>query len=47
MLQAFEHWFGSFYEDSYKLVEAPYLGMSIKVLLPMETDLRMAIVAEI
>jgi hypothetical protein len=27
----------SFYEDSYKLVEAPYLGMSIKVLLPMET----------
>jgi hypothetical protein len=35
------------YEDSYKLVEAPYLGMGIKVLLPMETDLRMAIVAEI
>jgi hypothetical protein len=29
MLQAFEHWFWtlSFYEDSYKLVEAPYLGM--------------------
>ena len=29
MLKAFEHWFGSypFYEDSYKLVEAPYLGM--------------------
>ena len=29
MLQAFEHWFGPypFYEDSYKLVEAPYLGM--------------------
>ncbi|GGG15078.1 peptidase M1 [Pontibacter amylolyticus] len=28
-LQAFEHWFGPypFYEDSYKLVEAPYLGM--------------------
>jgi len=29
MLQAFEHWFGPypFYEDGYKLVEAPYLGM--------------------
>ncbi|MBF8963842.1 M1 family metallopeptidase [Pontibacter sp. FD36] len=28
-LDAFEHWFGPypFYEDSYKLVEAPYLGM--------------------
>lgn len=28
-LQAFEHWFGSypFYEDGYKLVEVPYLGM--------------------
>lgn len=29
MLKAFEHWFGPypFYEDGYKLVEAPYLGM--------------------
>lgn len=29
MLKAFEHWFGPypFYEDSYKLVEAPHLGM--------------------
>ncbi len=29
MLQAFEHWFGPypFYEDGYKLVEVPYLGM--------------------
>ncbi|MDR2887340.1 MAG: M1 family metallopeptidase [Bacteroidales bacterium] len=29
MLEAFEYWFGRypFYEDSYKLVEAPYLGM--------------------
>lgn len=29
MLAAFEHWFGPypFYEDSFKLVEAPYLGM--------------------
>ncbi len=29
MLAAFEHWFGPypFYEDSYKLVEVPYLGM--------------------
>nr|WP_315149344.1 M1 family metallopeptidase [uncultured Flavobacterium sp.] len=29
MLKAFEHWFGPypFYDDSYKLVEAPYLGM--------------------
>lgn len=29
MMKAFEHWFGPypFYEDSYKLVEAPYLGM--------------------
>ena len=29
MLQAFEHWFGPypFYEDGYKLVEAPYYGM--------------------
>lgn len=28
-LAAFEHWFGKypFYEDSYKLVEVPYLGM--------------------
>lgn len=28
-LKAFEHWYGSypFYEDSYKLVEVPYLGM--------------------
>jgi aminopeptidase N len=28
-LEAFEHWFGAypFYEDSFKLVEAPYLGM--------------------
>jgi len=29
MLKAFEYWFGAypFYEDGYKLVEAPYLGM--------------------
>ena len=29
MMKAFEHWFGPypFYEDSFKLVEAPYLGM--------------------
>jgi aminopeptidase N len=29
MLKAFENWFGPypFYEDSYKLVDAPYLGM--------------------
>jgi aminopeptidase N len=29
MLAAFEHWFGPypFYDDGYKLVEAPYLGM--------------------
>ncbi|GHC53074.1 M1 family metallopeptidase [Ulvibacter litoralis] len=29
MMRAFEYWFGPypFYEDSYKLVEAPYLGM--------------------
>lgn len=29
MLKAFEHWFGQypFYEDSFKLVEVPYLGM--------------------
>jgi aminopeptidase N len=29
MLEAFEHWLGPypFYEDSFKLVEAPYLGM--------------------
>ncbi len=29
MLKAFEHWFGPypFYEDSYKLIEVPYLGM--------------------
>ena len=29
MIRAFEHWFGPypFYEDSYKLVEVPYLGM--------------------
>jgi aminopeptidase N len=29
MLASFEHWFGPypFYEDGYKLVEAPYLGM--------------------
>lgn len=29
MMDAFEHWYGPypFYEDGYKLVEAPYLGM--------------------
>ena len=29
MLRAFEYWFGPypFYEDSYKLIDAPYLGM--------------------
>jgi aminopeptidase N len=29
MIKAFEHWFGPypFYEDSYKLVDAPHLGM--------------------
>jgi aminopeptidase N len=29
MIKAFEHWFGPypFYEDGYKLVEVPYLGM--------------------
>ncbi|CAN5278431.1 M1 family metallopeptidase [soil metagenome] len=29
MLEAFEHWFGPypFYEDGYKLIEVPYLGM--------------------
>jgi aminopeptidase N len=29
MMKAFEHWFGPypFYEDSYKIVEVPYLGM--------------------
>ena len=29
MLEAFEHWFGPypFYEDGYKLVQVPYLGM--------------------
>jgi len=29
MLEAFEHWFGPypFYDDGYKLVEVPYLGM--------------------
>ena len=29
MMKAFEHWFGKypFYEDGFKLVEAPYLGM--------------------
>ena len=29
MLEAFEHWFGPypFYEDDFKLIEAPYLGM--------------------
>lgn len=29
MMKAFEHWFGSypFYEDGFKLVEVPYLGM--------------------
>ena len=29
MMKAFEYWFGPypFYEDGYKLVEVPYLGM--------------------
>ncbi len=29
MMKAFEHWFGPypFYEDGFKLVEVPYLGM--------------------
>ena len=32
MMKAFEYWFGPypFYEDSYKLVEVPYLGMEHK-----------------
>ena len=29
MMKAFEHWFGPypFYEDGYKIVQTPYLGM--------------------
>ena len=36
MLKAFEHWFGPypFYEDSYKLVETPYLGMEHQSSVP-------------
>lgn len=43
MLKAFEYWFGPypFYEDGYKLVEVPYLGMNIKVALLMVINLRM------
>ena len=40
MLAAFEYWFGPypFYEDGYKLVEAPYLGMEHQSLQLMEMD---------
>ncbi|WP_027124765.1 M1 family metallopeptidase [Gelidibacter mesophilus] len=33
MMEAFEHWFGPypFYEDGYKLVEVPYLGMEHQI----------------
>ena len=37
-MQAFEHWFSPypFYEDSFKLVETPYLGMEHQVQSLME-----------
>jgi hypothetical protein len=40
-------WTLSFYEDSYKLVEAPYLGMEHQSSVTYGNGLRMAIVAEI
>jgi aminopeptidase N len=42
MLKAFEHWFGPypFYEDSFKLVEAPYLGMEHQSSVTYETALK-------
>ena len=43
MLKAFEHWFGPypFYEDSYKLVEAPYLGMEHQSSVTYGNDYKM------
>jgi aminopeptidase N len=45
MLKAFEHWFGPypFYEDSYKLVEAPYLGMEHQSSVTYEINFKMGI----
>jgi hypothetical protein len=45
MLKAFEHWFGPypFYEDSYKLVEAPYLGMEHQSSVTTEMAIKMGI----
>ena len=45
MIEAFEHWFGPypFYEDSFKMVEVPYLGMehqsSITYGINIKTDI--------
>lgn len=43
MLKAFENWFGPypFYEDSYKLVEAPYLGMEHQSSVTYGNDYKM------
>ena len=43
MLRAFEYWFGPypFYEDGYKLVEAPHLGMEHQSAVAYGNDFRM------
>jgi aminopeptidase N len=43
MLKAFEHWFGPypFYEDGYKLVEVPYLGMEHQSSVTYGNDYKM------
>lgn len=43
MLEAFEHWFGPypFYEDGYKLVEVPYLGMEHQSSVTYGNDYKM------
>ena len=42
MLKAFEYWFGPypFYEDGYKLVEAPHLGMEHQSAVLMAMDIK-------
>ncbi|WP_316811223.1 M1 family metallopeptidase [Pedobacter heparinus] len=43
MLKSFEHWFGPypFYEDGYKLVQAPYLGMEHQSAIAYGNDFKM------
>ena len=49
MLKAFEYWFGPypFYEDGYKLVESPHLGMEHQSAVAYGNDFKMDIWEEI